>query len=314
MTKPRSVGIIVGGLCILAASVAHSEDVPAAQFFGPGSALDKWIVLAPGQVLVLGTATSATTEYILNGRDLIVEAPEVRVTGKVVIRAFKTDSRGENRGVKGTAKAGRDGAPGNHDGTHKDCESSGCPGIKGDTGETGEQGGTGGGAGRVWLNIGKLSGTGSLNIANDGQRGGTGGTGGKGGKGGTGGKGVDRDSDCTNRNGGPGDGGRGGQAGKGGTAGQGGQGGSGGDVLYAPTLTKYLNKRFLVTAVGGPGGDAGVPGQPGAVGNGNNGGSGSRCGGSGTAAADGEPNTIGDPAPASIPGAHGRISISSFQQ
>lgn len=249
-----SLKIIFAALYLVSAisvAVSAQTEVDAKPFFIKSSN-DKrgyvYIQLPPDQVLVFRSQDSQM--YYLQGRALTIRARKVRLDGKVILTAFKSDDHGADHTTE-VAGGGSVGGRGmdNQNGGDGTPGGSGYPGLTGATGDNGPS------AQPIRLFVSQFEGVGDwgLVIDNSGAKGGHGGRGGTGGAGGRGGQGRDADSDN-----GSGDAGRGGDGGLGGKGGTGGKGGDAAIIEYPSTACSLIaSGRIVVKAAGGGPGDPG---------------------------------------------------------
>ena len=291
---------------------------------------------APDDVLVFGGGV-----FTLDGRQLIIRAPSVRIDAPTVIRSFAPASA--PLPIDGTPQVAPQGARGNTWGcrdveirifgarlTRQVCERDG---QTGNVGTVGAGGSTGAPANSIELSVGATSGTSSLYVIANGQRGGKGQQGGKGGPGGGGIDGANRGGDafCRGQNRQL-NGSRGGNGGQGGPGGQGGVGGAAGTIVanvgtdtpvVAIDESQFASANYdapwdavppapatiLLAVPGGLGGDGGNPGIGGDGVPGGSGGGRSHCGGGGDPGAAGQPGPDGAAGPVGPSAPWGVITI-----
>jgi hypothetical protein len=259
-------------ICLMGASVFSlaQDRYDAKDFFGapnPLGLID--ITVADPDVLVFNEKDNS--QYCLNGSILLLEADNVEVTGKVIVRSFcGSQGKGKDQLQVGSGGTNQPKAPQGCG----DYNVNGCDGASGGTGGDGAQGGSGTDAFFVRLRIVKVSGNGTITLASDGPEGGKGGPGGVGGNGGEGGDGKDRTCKTV-----CGQAGIGGDCGKGGTGGRGAQGGSSGRIEYLKSMEPLVGTKLFFSYGGGMGGFGGAGGLPGKPGSPGTGGGGGVCGG-----------------------------------
>ena len=272
--------------CIANTVNAYAQDVSFKEAFNVAGKQDVLAIsVAQGDTLVFEPG-----DYFTSGRNLVISAQKVRISGIVKLGFYSPSDRpGQVPGVAASGKSGNTGGTCGHDG---------CKGAEGEPGSIGAPGIKGAPGAAIFINVGSLSGDGVLMLVSAGQIGGKGQKGGRGGTGGHGGDGLDRS--CGGAFGldtrrGPGNGGNGGRGGNGGSGGQGGEGGDGGVITVSSTLGDDFDKgliRFDITpADGGSGGEGGDEGDKGTFGSM---GGGSTCGGGGSNGSDGVPGNHGN--------------------
>ena len=277
--------------------LSYARDIPAENFFAT-SQQDVDISINSGDTVVFDDARNS--RYILNGRNLTINAKSVKVTGDVVIKGFKSDAGN-------TSGQGSDGSRGANGANKGQCDGRGGDGGAGRKGGTGPRGRNGNTGPDVFLNIGRISGRGLLRINASGQQGGKGGRGGSGGDGGDAGKGGDSKSNAFDCRCGGGDGGNGGRGGNGGKGGIGGDGGSGGSIQITPA-TERVRQRLNLIVSGGRGGRGGSGGSPGIGGEKGRFGRGSRWCSGGRTGSSGSRGDNGPTGQAGRTGSNGRVT------
>ena len=255
---------LVFSLVVAVFSCSAQDRYDAKDFFGTSNPVID-ITVADPDILVFNERDNS--QYCLNGSILIIDADNVEVTGRAVVKSFcGSQGKGKDQLQVGAAGTNQPKAPQGCGGWNV----NGCDGASGGTGGDGLDGGLGTDASFIRLRIVNISGNGTLTIASDGPEGGKGGQGGVGGNGGEGGDGKDRTCQTV-----CGQAGIGGDCGKGGTGGRGGVGGSSGRIEYLKSMEPLVGTKLFFTyagglgGFGGPGGLPGKPGSPGTAGGGN---------------------------------------------
>lgn len=251
-------------------------------------------------------------DYSLRGKNLIIRAKNVRLSGKVSISSFAKDSTPAN--YPNTA-ANVPQAIGVVDGCVR--RGTGCAGHAGANGNDGAKGHVGLPSGRIALLIENITRepSASISFSFRGQKGGKGQTGGQGGQGATGEDGEHQVGapHCS----GPYDGGPGGVGGVPGAGGSGGDGGAGAQVTIPAGLQAFLKSSSSWASLDLSGGSGGDPGDSGSAGVGGPGGGGGNTantcvGASNASPGAGGPNSSSGPVHApseSVDGPPGKLIV-----